>query len=500
MPKPKQFLKENKKKSKHAPPVPTTADEYLAAGVEFEEAGEKWRGGDAVKSTRFFVRALDCYDEGLKKFSESFDLAYNKARLQYEITQHPKLLQQLPGTLLELLQTAIESSRYALKLNSENADALFNTAQALRSYSEATIVVDQNPSRHLEEALWLFELCLETQVRGFDKDSAAEAKALKLAAAAESSKDVEMGDAGTLNTSRTDAESATEPSTNLSQSEETAWARIFEPVTKDTIIETLIAQLDTLSMLSKEITPSDQDAVRRVVEYYKNPIKPVLERFSPNSSDRSLDIKLAIANYKCAAADLQYNAEQIDLGQYENIVNTAYNFDMSKNPEAMCDAGESLVTFHAALAYLSINCEPYLTQRWNSLSKAQEYFTSASKLPDAEHKEKIHTMRGDVEMLRFQLGQDSVGYAPAAKNKDTLLRNANKFYQGAMEISVQSGLHEASVEAQIKLLIVEAFGGKTEDLRLAEKVLKEFRKVLSEAAADGVVTGQQLAAFNIAGY
>ncbi len=109
-------------------------------------------------------------------------------------------------------------------------------------------------------------------------------------------------------------------------------------------------------------------------------------------------------------------------------------------------------------------------------------------------------MRGDIEMLRFQLGQDSVGYAPAAKNKDTLLRNANKFYQGAMEISVQSGLHEASVEAQIKLLIVEAFGGKTEDLRLAEKVLKDFRKVLSEAAADGVVTGQQLAAFNIAGY
>jgi hypothetical protein len=82
MPKPKQFLKENKKKSKHAASVrwlslrngrpnihvrqvPTTADEYLEgtecpemgwiipnraiAGVDFEEAGEKWRGGDAAK-------------------------------------------------------------------------------------------------------------------------------------------------------------------------------------------------------------------------------------------------------------------------------------------------------------------------------------------------------------------------------------------------------------------------------------------------------------------
>lgn len=49
---------------------------------------------------------------------------FARARLQYEMTQHPKILPQLPGTLLELLQTAIESSRYALKLESENADAL----------------------------------------------------------------------------------------------------------------------------------------------------------------------------------------------------------------------------------------------------------------------------------------------------------------------------------------------------------------------------------------
>ncbi|RKF55702.1 hypothetical protein OnM2_087041 [Erysiphe neolycopersici] len=50
MPKPKVFLKEvKKKKSKHTPTTPSTADEYLAAAVNFEEAGEKWRGGDAVK-------------------------------------------------------------------------------------------------------------------------------------------------------------------------------------------------------------------------------------------------------------------------------------------------------------------------------------------------------------------------------------------------------------------------------------------------------------------
>ena len=48
------------------------------AGVDHEEAGEKWRAGDAAKSLRFFLRAIDTYSEGLQRFPDSFDLAYNK--------------------------------------------------------------------------------------------------------------------------------------------------------------------------------------------------------------------------------------------------------------------------------------------------------------------------------------------------------------------------------------------------------------------------------------
>lgn len=49
-----------------------------AVGVEQEEAGEKWRAGDAAKSLRFFMRAITTYDQGLGKHPTSFDLAYNK--------------------------------------------------------------------------------------------------------------------------------------------------------------------------------------------------------------------------------------------------------------------------------------------------------------------------------------------------------------------------------------------------------------------------------------
>ena len=63
-------------------PEDVTLSEYHSnsrvAGVDFEEAGEKWRAGDAAKALRFFLRAIDAYDAGLQQFPRSFDLSYNK--------------------------------------------------------------------------------------------------------------------------------------------------------------------------------------------------------------------------------------------------------------------------------------------------------------------------------------------------------------------------------------------------------------------------------------
>ncbi|KAI9871976.1 MAG: hypothetical protein M1830_002205 [Pleopsidium flavum] len=95
MPKMKQNFSESRKKGKQKNHTPETADEFLAgmkrcnqsldsslkkfaAGVEFEEGGEKWRAGDAAKSTRFFIRAVDNYETALLRFPRSFDVAYNK--------------------------------------------------------------------------------------------------------------------------------------------------------------------------------------------------------------------------------------------------------------------------------------------------------------------------------------------------------------------------------------------------------------------------------------
>ena len=76
---------------------------------------------------RFFGKAIDAYETGLRNFPDSFDLAYNIARLRYEVTQHPKLLKELPSgswTLTSLLQQALASSRAAAEMRRDDADVL----------------------------------------------------------------------------------------------------------------------------------------------------------------------------------------------------------------------------------------------------------------------------------------------------------------------------------------------------------------------------------------
>lgn len=47
-----------------------------------------------------------------------------RARLQYEVSQQPRLLECLPTPLIELLQTALDSHRLALTIDQDNADLL----------------------------------------------------------------------------------------------------------------------------------------------------------------------------------------------------------------------------------------------------------------------------------------------------------------------------------------------------------------------------------------
>lgn len=76
-----------------------------------------------------------------------------------------------------------------------------------------------------------------------------------------------------------------------------------------------------------------------------------------------------------------------------------------------------------------------LQSRWQALTTALNALTTASKIPSADNLPKIHLARGDVELLRFQLGQPPNNFDSAAKNAGVLVKNAEKFYRGAKALA-----------------------------------------------------------------
>ena len=58
-----------------------------------------------------------------------------RARLQYEVAQQPRLLAHLPTPLIDLLQTALDSHRLALKIDQDNPDLLLYAPKTLGDFS-----------------------------------------------------------------------------------------------------------------------------------------------------------------------------------------------------------------------------------------------------------------------------------------------------------------------------------------------------------------------------
>nr|KMM70219.1 hypothetical protein CPAG_06531 [Coccidioides posadasii RMSCC 3488] len=490
MPKPKTLLKDTKSKKKAKQLEPETADEYLAEGVEFEEAGEKWRAGDAVKSMRFFMRAIDTYDTGLRKYPNSFDLAYNKARVQYDITQHPKLASQLPAPMAEILQIALKSHREALSKDQDNADILFNTAQVLTSLAEV-IGEGKHPSGHkaqeaikyLQEALELFQRCLAIQELRFTEYQ-------------------EQVNAMESNISeQPETEQLPPPESSLPASTPVEqWAVVVEPVTKNTLVDTAIAQLETLATLCGLLIYDSSTSLAWIEEYSSDLLREKINAYA-EGTDRKKDIALARARFIAAFTELVYRNGQIDLETYKNELNSAYTdgLDVSGDPAGLCSQAEALVAFNSAMADTFSPDSPEelkiaLDLRWKSLSSALDFLTAASKLPSAgENLPKIHVARGDVEMYRLRLGKAPWNYGPASANSALLLKNAETYYRGGAAIARRDGWTAEEREGTFKEALAKVLSGdpsQMESLLTSDK--EGLTQVAEDMAEDGLITNNDL--------
>ncbi|KAH0555988.1 hypothetical protein GP486_006069 [Trichoglossum hirsutum] len=424
-----------------------------------------------------------------------------RARVQYDITQHPALAAQIPASLVDLLRTALESHRVALRLQQENADVLFNTAQVLTSLAEALSEgrgsVPESELKGgalglLEEAVELFQRCLTLQEYQFSESQAQmeEMAGAEQNASQTEGEDTLMGD--TASTAAAEAAAA-----SLEASEDERWATIVEPLTPDTLLDTALAQLETLTVLCGLAISEAGSGLAWIEEYSTNLILNKISALA-RGTDRQREVALARANFICAFADASFKSGQMDLQTYKKEVFLAFDDeklgDITNDPQILSAKAEALMSFCSAIA------DPFYDQnldagtpgdinsvRWNHLSLALDSLTMASKLPEARNVAKIHLARGDVEMLRFRLGQPPNNYEPAQKNSETLLKNAAVYYRGAAGVARNAGMKEETTEAAMKETVAKGLVGD----ELAVKALRESsrndKEVLEEMMEEGLL-------------
>ncbi|KAG0057431.1 vesicle coat component [Gryganskiella cystojenkinii] len=168
--------KDNKKKPAKEAPTPQTWEEYME--------GERYATGD--KARRFYEKAGDMYNKACKLNPEDSDCLYNLGRVLYILVDFT----HSPCQKLSLLNASIERFRTALGFDGDNADTLFNLAQALTTHAEVIQDHDEDDEEEehdhdhshgdhdhshgspeeraameLQEAISLFESCYSIQQR-----------------------------------------------------------------------------------------------------------------------------------------------------------------------------------------------------------------------------------------------------------------------------------------------------------------------------------------------
>ncbi|KAK4890715.1 hypothetical protein LTR27_010642 [Elasticomyces elasticus] len=452
----KQFTRPPKKQK--APAEPQTADEFQEAADQEEETGGKWRAGDPAKSGRAFVRALEIYDKGLQRYRTSFDLAYNKARLELEITQRSALVSHIGIPLVDLLKQTLQSHRYALRLNEQNPDVLFNTSQVLTSLAEQLSEAGDSASAIplLQEALELLSACCSRQEMLLEQQQADFA-------------DVEEGGVTLEMEDESDLQPASTPG-----SEGSVHASLSALTTLVALVEH--HALDPLGDMAQSLTESKA---------------PIYVNMLPEADRDSATFAVALdrANFVSAFADAQFNAFMIEAETYLARLEDVFSI-ANKDRDIVALTSEAEARTEFTLSVLSrsshspdIPAEPC----WKQLKVAQESYTAAIKL---ESSPRIYLVRGDVELVRHRIATLPANVKLAdsiRKSAPTLAQNAQTYYKGAVRIAGDDEDGEVREKATRRLAVVTRL--RTAFYGIESEELKAQKGTLNDAIAECIEEG-----------
>lgn len=271
-------------------------------------------------------------------------------------------------------------------------------------------------------------------------------------------------------------------------SEEEVWASVEEPITKETLLDTAIAQLDTLTILCGLEFSQGHSDLAWIEEYYHSTLQVKVNTYADGTS-RQHEAALVKVKFFCALSDAAFRSGRLDLLTYERELTAGFNsqdLDLANDPQGLCDRADAELNFNASIQGSISKAESTVTVQiggicWKHITKALDSLTAASKLPDALNLPRIHLRKGDCEMLRLRLGEAPLKYDLAVKSMPTLLKNAEVFYRGAAALAKKSKDNgEEQKEAEIKEATAAALAGETQRLTS----LMESEPILVEAIAE----------------
>ena len=361
-----------------------------------------------------------------------------------------------------------------------------NTAQVLTSLAE-TISEGKRQSesprddalRLFQESLELFQRCLNVQEFKFTQDQG---------------------------TSRQEAHPPLDDySTNVDKissaashaSDEEIWAYVEEPVTKEALLDTTIAQLDTLTALCNLGSP--HNGLAWVEEYYRTTLKDRIASYV-GDSHRYHEATLAQAKFMCALSDEAFRGGRLDLPTYEKELNAAFtcqHLDLSNDAPGLCDKADAELTFNASVQAAAQQAQTTELGRissicWRHITVALDSLTAASKLPDAQNLPRIHLQQGDCELLRLHLGDVPLNYELAIKSAPTLLKNAEIYFRGAANLAKSDvAAKEEQTEAEVKQSIVAGLAGDTERLSCLVKNQRDLVESIAKDMRDDGLLGEK---------
>ena len=335
--------------------------------------------------------------------------------------------------------------------------------------------------RFFQEALELFQRCLNVQEYKFTQ---AQENAAQEAAFATDADNTDV---------------APSSGNESNASEEEVWAAIEEPITTDTLLDTTIAQLDTLTKICSLGSSHTRNDLAWIEEYYRTELQGKIDSYN-NENNRKHEVALSKANFISSISDAAFRGEKLDRLTYEQELNAAFShddLDLNKDPQALCDKADAHLSFNTSVQNTMQQAQADEFAQtgsicWKHITKALDSLTAASKLPDAQNLPRIHLRRGDCELLRLHLGETPLHYDLAIKSASTLLKNAEVYFRGAAALAKSNEDAEDELkEAEVKEAIVMALADDPHRLSLLIKLHRDAVGAIVEEMKDEGLLGDE---------